>query len=89
LGPKGYVRIVVYVGGRKKWIMEHRWVMQAIVGRPLTRAERVHHVDGNRSNNAPGNLVLCASQGEHLRLYHPELLRKLAAHQLMSPRTKC
>lgn len=40
------------------WILEHRFVMEQIIGRPLLKTENVHHKDGNRANNAPENLEL-------------------------------
>ena len=51
------------------YVMEHRLVMEAKLGRALTRDEVVHHVDGNRANNAPENLILFGSHRVH-RLYH-------------------
>ena len=41
-----------------KWIMQHRLVMEQIIGRPLKRDERVHHKNGNRQDNRPENLEL-------------------------------
>ncbi len=37
---------------------EHRVVMEQKLGRPLVAGEIVHHVDGNKKNNGPDNLVL-------------------------------
>lgn len=37
---------------------EHRFVMSVLLGRPLTPDESVHHRDGDRLNNSPGNLEL-------------------------------
>ena len=69
LNAKGYVRILV--DGSLK--MEHRIVMEKVIGRPLSSAERVHHLNGDRADNRPENLVLCATQSEHLKNWHPDL----------------
>lgn len=68
--PKGYLR----VWDGKRLVMEHRAVMEKKIGRPLSRAERVHHKDGNRQNNGPDNLVLYATQAQHIREAHPDLV---------------
>lgn len=51
---------------------EHRVVMERMLGRPLRPGEVVHHKDGNILNNAPGNLQLFSSQGEHLNFHKEE-----------------
>ena len=37
---------------------EHRLVMEKMIGRYLEKEEVVHHIDGNKENNSPGNLVI-------------------------------
>lgn len=44
----------------------HRLVMEKKIGRPLKEGEVVHHIDGNKRNNHPDNLMLFSSQSEHL-----------------------
>lgn len=55
-------------GGRR--VTEHRAVMEAVLGRPLTAAERVHHINMRKRDNAPENLFLCGCAGDHQRAHH-------------------
>lgn len=43
----------------------HRIVAEEKLGRPLKPGEVVHHIDGNKRNNNPENLMVFASQKEH------------------------
>jgi hypothetical protein len=47
-------------------ILEHRLVMEEWCGRPLKQRERVHHRDGDRARNDRDNLLLFASQEDHV-----------------------
>lgn len=56
IGKDGYC----YVHGKRMWASdhEHRIKAEIAIGRPLGRDEVVHHVDGDRANNANNNLVI-------------------------------
>ena len=48
---------------------EHVAVAERILGRPLPKGAVVHHVDENKSNNDPSNLVICESHAYHALLH--------------------
>ena len=46
-----------------QWHMQHRLVMEQVLGRPLLPTERVHHKNGDRQYNRPENLELWTGVG--------------------------
>lgn len=58
--PSSYVR----VAGRH----EHRWVMEAHLGRPLNFQEVIHHINGDKHDNRLENLQL-VTRSEHMRIH--------------------
>jgi len=50
------------------YILLHRLVMEEKFGRYLLPEEVVHHVDGNKLNNDPSNLMVLENNGAHLAL---------------------
>jgi len=57
MNEDGYVRRRI----NGKQVMEHRYVMEQLIGRPLLRKETVHHINGIRHDNRPENLELWSS----------------------------
>lgn len=53
---KGYK--FIFIGGEKKYKLEHRLIMENKLGRKLNKHEVVHHIDNNIKNNAIENLWL-------------------------------
>jgi hypothetical protein len=61
----GYITICV---GKRKRTMEHRLIMKNMLGRFLKKNEVVHHINGDRIDNRPKNLMIM-SNSEHMRLH--------------------
>lgn len=61
--------------GAKNTVLEHRFVMECKLGRYLEKEECVHHIDFDKKNNSPENLMLFKNNSEHIK-FHKQLKNK-------------
>jgi hypothetical protein len=55
-------------GSMEGYVYEHRLIAEQFMGRKLTDDEDVHHLNGDRSNNLPRNLLVLET-GQHMKLH--------------------
>lgn len=79
----------VRVGIKQGHALEHRIIAEAALGRELPRGVEVHHVDGDRGNNARNNLVICQDAAYHQLLEMRTRALKACGHATWRKCTFC
>ena len=85
----GYVLIYApdHLNGVNGYVMEHRLVMESHIGRLVARDEAVHHIDGDKLNNALENLHLLR-HGDHTALHHIGTRRSRPTCELIAQKAR-
>lgn len=58
--------------GNDEYRGEHVLIAENILGRRLPKGAEIHHIDGNKRNNVPSNLIICPSRAYHMLLHMRE-----------------
>lgn len=51
------------------YVLEHIAVASAVLGKRLPTRAQVHHVNGDKTDNRPANLVICEDRAYHMLLH--------------------
>lgn len=74
--------------GNSGCVYEHILIAEHKLGRELNNQEVVHHVDENRNNNSPDNIIVFKTKEDHTR-YHRTRRLVLDGDVYISPKNIC
>jgi hypothetical protein len=63
---QGYVR---HTSDPTREAWEHIRIAEEMLGRKLGKTEQVHHINGDKTDNRPENLMIMRSNGDHIRAH--------------------
>lgn len=93
LNKKGRIRqgkywaILTNQGKYIKYTLEHRLIMEKMIGRKLKSKELVHHINGNGLDNNINNLKII-TRDKHLQLHHADIIKNIDYEKSARKRAK-
>lgn len=68
INGRGYVEGRIWENGKRRRVRRHRYLVEKLTGSALCPTDDVHHINGDKTDNSPGNLE-AIPHGEHSRLH--------------------
>jgi hypothetical protein len=73
----GYNQVAI---GKSKQVLEHVYICELVLGKPLPPGAVVHHVNEIKNDNRNSNLVICQDRAYHLLLHKRIRALKQSGH---------